>query len=174
MERSAINLHDNTEAGVVALRALILAAEAFRAATAEQNKTGVRETVAVSYLTSRGPLAQRELGAAMGLTPGAVTALVDRLERDGLARRMATGTDRRRTTVALTPDGVARAARAREVMARCFDRVADPAAAATMLLTIAGNLRREAETPSGAVPGSDTSSQRPRARTHRADATADT
>jgi DNA-binding MarR family transcriptional regulator len=50
-----------------------------------------------------GGVAVNRLGAALGLSSGAVTALVDRLERHGLAVRQPDPTDRRRTFVVLTP-----------------------------------------------------------------------
>ena len=43
------------------------------------------------------------LATAVGLTSGAVTGVVDRLERAGLARRVADPSDRRRVKVEVTP-----------------------------------------------------------------------
>ncbi len=50
-----------------------------------------------------GPVTVSRLGAELGLTSGAVTALVDRLERHGLVRRRRDEADRRRVHVELTP-----------------------------------------------------------------------
>ena len=50
---------------------------------------------------SRG-IAAGELAARAGLTPGAVTGVVDRLERHGYARRVPDGSDRRRVRVEVT------------------------------------------------------------------------
>jgi DNA-binding MarR family transcriptional regulator len=45
-----------------------------------------------------------ELGAALGLSSAAVTGLVDRLEAQGMARRVPDAADRRRTRVELTDE----------------------------------------------------------------------
>ena len=59
---------------------------------------------ALEYLERLGPLNQRDLGARLQLTSGAVTLLVDRLERLALVRRQPHPTDRRVTLVELQPD----------------------------------------------------------------------
>lgn len=51
-------------------------------------------------LLSRGPMTPGQLAAATGLTPGAITAAVDRLERKGHAKRARDPHDRRRVLVA--------------------------------------------------------------------------
>jgi DNA-binding MarR family transcriptional regulator len=52
---------------------------------------------------AEGPLPVNALGARLGLSSGAVTALVDRLEAHGLAERVRDATDRRRVLVGLGP-----------------------------------------------------------------------
>lgn len=47
-----------------------------------------------------------DLAARLGLTPGAVTTLLDRLEKHGLAERSADGQDRRITYVRVLPKGL--------------------------------------------------------------------
>ncbi len=49
------------------------------------------------------------LAAEAGLTTGAVTGVVDRLERAGYARRVRDATDRRRVQIEVTEDFYARA-----------------------------------------------------------------
>jgi DNA-binding MarR family transcriptional regulator len=49
------------------------------------------------------PVTVSRLGADLGLSSGAVTALVDRLERHGMVERTRNQTDRRRVHVTLTP-----------------------------------------------------------------------
>ncbi|MFI0369458.1 MarR family winged helix-turn-helix transcriptional regulator [Actinomadura sp. 1N219] len=63
------------------------------------NRTDLR---CLSRLTARGPLTASELAAAAGLTGGAATTAIDRLERAGLARRVRDEADRRRVLVHLT------------------------------------------------------------------------
>jgi DNA-binding MarR family transcriptional regulator len=65
--------------------------------------TGVR---ALCELQAAGPLRMRDLGDALGITPRYVTAVVDALERDGLAQRVTHPTDRRAILVELTAAGV--------------------------------------------------------------------
>jgi len=56
----------------------------------------------LDVLEERGPLTASELAAACHLSPGAITALVDRLERAGFVRRVRDDGDRRRVLVELT------------------------------------------------------------------------
>jgi len=55
-----------------------------------------------------GPRVMRDLATAQGVTPRAITALVDRLEAGGLVARGAHPHDRRAVMVRLTPAGRAR------------------------------------------------------------------
>lgn len=54
-----------------------------------------------------GPVTQRALADALGVTPRNVTGLVDGLVASGHVTREAHPSDRRATLVALTPDGTA-------------------------------------------------------------------
>ena len=67
---------------------------------------GLTDLDALEYVESLGPLTQRDLGDRLQLTSGAVTQLVDRLERRGLVRRVPHPTDRRATLVELLPHAV--------------------------------------------------------------------
>ena len=95
----------SVEDAVRNLRALILAGERYRQVLSEYVGLGVTETQAVSYLTVHGDRGQNELAADLGLSSGASTALVDRLERQGIAERYPHPSDRRRTLVRLTDRG---------------------------------------------------------------------
>lgn len=71
---------------------------------------GVHTSDARALLELRqGPQTVGAVSAALGLTSGAATALVDRLERRGLARRSPDPVDRRRVVLTLTAEGLARA-----------------------------------------------------------------
>ena len=94
--------HDATEEAVRSLRSLILAGERYRQVMSNYVGLGVTEAQAVSYLTVHGDQGQNELAAGLGLSSGASTALVDRLERQGIAERYPHPSDRRRTLVRLT------------------------------------------------------------------------
>ena len=57
-----------------------------------------------------GPVTAGALAEATRLTTGAITGVIDRLERAGLARRESDPTDRRRVLVRATPSAQARVA----------------------------------------------------------------
>jgi DNA-binding MarR family transcriptional regulator len=53
----------------------------------------------LGVIEQRGPLSAGQLGEATGLSPAAVTGLIDRLERAGVAARRPDASDRRRVLV---------------------------------------------------------------------------
>src|SRR3954451_3453752 len=63
----------------------------------------------LNAIENAGGLTAGELAAETGLTSGAVTGVIDRLERAGFARRVADPDDRRRVKVEVTPKFYARA-----------------------------------------------------------------
>ena len=87
------------------LRAVIIAGESYRLVVAQVTGMGVTETQALSYLAVYGERGQNELATDLGITSGAATALLDRLERRGVAERQNHPRDRRRVVVALTEAG---------------------------------------------------------------------
>lgn len=96
------------------LRALIMAGERYRIALASSTGLGTTESQAIGYLFVHGSRGQTELARDLGLTSSAATALVDRLERRGVATRTRDANDRRRLTVSLTERGEALAVRSQE------------------------------------------------------------
>jgi DNA-binding MarR family transcriptional regulator len=64
------------------------------------NRTDMR---CIDLIDQAGGMTAGELARAAGLTTGAVTAVVDRLERAGMARRVADPSDRRRVRIEVTP-----------------------------------------------------------------------
>jgi DNA-binding MarR family transcriptional regulator len=68
-------------------------------------RLGVNETDlhCLNLIENSGGLTAGELAAQSGLTNGAITGVLDRLERAGLARRVADSADRRRVNVEVTP-----------------------------------------------------------------------
>jgi DNA-binding MarR family transcriptional regulator len=77
---------------------------------------------ALDVIDQRGRLTAGELARALRMSTGAVTTLVDRLERAGLARRVADFSDRRRVWIEVTP-------RLREQAAKVYGRPTDVFAA---------------------------------------------
>ena len=129
------------------LRAVILAGENYRQMIAQVTGLGVTETQAISYLAVHGDRGQNALGSDLGLTSSASTALVDRLERQGVAERYPHPSDRRRVLVRLTEQGEAVLARSRGWLATSFQSFPGeelPQLAAA-LQRIATDLRRASE-----------------------------
>ena len=100
-------MHDESrmEDALQNLRALILAGERYRQVTADSMGLGTTESQAISYLALHGERGQSDLARDLALTSGASTALVDRLERHGVAERVRHSSDRRRSLVRLTAQG---------------------------------------------------------------------
>ena len=59
----------------------------------------------LNVIGAREGAIQQELGSAMGIDPSTMVALVDQLERAGLAKRRPSARDRRAREVTITPKG---------------------------------------------------------------------
>ena len=73
---------------------------------------GWAEYAVLHHLDAQGPVAQRELAAALRIQPSNIVALLDELQRGRLIDRSPDPADRRRHRVELTPRGLAVLARA--------------------------------------------------------------
>jgi DNA-binding MarR family transcriptional regulator len=71
----------------------------FHHAAAEQLGLSAPDSRVLSYLQEAGPVPAGQLAAVTGLTTGAVTGMIDRLERAGAVRREADPQDRRKVLV---------------------------------------------------------------------------
>lgn len=72
---------------------------------AEQNGLTIHQMHVLGNLWGRGACTMTDLKEELGVTTGAVTGLVDRLERLGLVTRVPSQADRRVTLLELTPAG---------------------------------------------------------------------
>jgi DNA-binding MarR family transcriptional regulator len=91
------------EAGGKVFRAYQTSNDNFDQAIADHvgmNRTDMR---CLDLLDQAGGMTAGELAKAAGLTSGAVTAVVDRLEKAGMAKRVADPADRRRVRIEVTP-----------------------------------------------------------------------
>ena len=124
---SCLNIDPVSSAAVAGLRELILAGERYRQAAAGYLGLDISGSQAVSYLYSRGEMGQTELGNLLGYTTSSITVLIDRLERDNVARRRPHPSDRRRTVVELTDHGRQAVQATGRWLVRSFDHI-DPEA----------------------------------------------
>lgn len=74
-----------------------------RLAAAERLGVGATDFDALVLLDTAGPLAAGRIAEAMAITTGAVTGLIDRLERAGCVQRARHETDRRQVLIELAP-----------------------------------------------------------------------
>jgi DNA-binding MarR family transcriptional regulator len=89
-----------------ALHHLHLASQHIAAVARSRRGLDRSEYRAVTELTGRGRVSVVELGTRLGLTSGAATKLVDRLDKKGYATRQSDPNDRRRTIVAPTHEAL--------------------------------------------------------------------
>jgi DNA-binding MarR family transcriptional regulator len=90
--------------GAAAGRELSTAVVMFHEAVGQRLGVSAGDQRALTLLRG-GPLSAGALAKEIGLTPGAVTGMVDRLERAGLVRREVDPNDRRRVVVTATESG---------------------------------------------------------------------
>jgi DNA-binding MarR family transcriptional regulator len=89
---------------IAAIRASQTATDAFDHAVADYvglDRTAYR---CLDILDQDGPMTAGQLAERARLSPGAMTALLDRLEKRGFARRTRDTADRRRVLVEVTPE----------------------------------------------------------------------
>ena len=85
-------------------RELSTAVILFHEAIARRLGLGAADHKALDLILRSGPLTAGEIARQTGLTPGAVTGLVDRLEQAGYASRRSDPADRRRVLIAVVDD----------------------------------------------------------------------
>jgi DNA-binding MarR family transcriptional regulator len=103
------------------LRKAMLAFETYRNEVARFYGLSVLETQAVSQLMARGDCGPGDLASRLGITPGSVTALLDRLAHEGIVTRGPHPSDRRRSVVSLTDHGRSLVAEASRWFVHAFD-----------------------------------------------------
>lgn len=108
-------------AGVRAIRA---STDGYRRAVAARFGLGAADLTALSLLQRQEPQRAGQIGEWTGLTPGSVTALLDRLEARGLLTRIRPGHDRRGVEVGLTTEGRALGDAVIDGLLPAMDRIA--------------------------------------------------
>ncbi|MBM7785645.1 MarR family winged helix-turn-helix transcriptional regulator [Tenggerimyces flavus] len=94
----------------------ISAAVRFQIAIADQLRMPLTDVHAIGALVEFAPIGVRRLADLMGMTTGATTRLVDRLEQRGFVVREPDPDDRRRVVLRVVPERVADVARYFEAM----------------------------------------------------------
>lgn len=89
-------------------------------ALASDHGIAATDVRAIVHLADRGTLTPKAVGAFLGLTQGSMTALVDRIERADLVRRVPHPTDRRSLLLEITDEGERVAARTRSIYEDAF------------------------------------------------------
>src|SRR5215475_7557131 len=100
---AAVRKHERIHAIARAVARVADADRRLRLAAAEQLGVGATDFDALVLLDTAGPLAAGRIAEAMAITTGAVTGLIDRLERAGCVQRTRHDTDRRQVLIELTP-----------------------------------------------------------------------
>jgi DNA-binding MarR family transcriptional regulator len=121
---------------------MALAVERYRQSVSTSIGLGHTESQAVSSLALHGERGQSDLARDLQLTSSASTALVDRLERQGVAERTRHPHDRRRTIVRLTQRGQHLVAESRRCLEHALRRLSPELLAdfAGGLATVANDL----------------------------------
>ncbi len=96
----------------------------FANAVAERLGVNPTDVECLGVIASADDVTAGDLARATGLTTGAVTGIVDRLEKAGLARRARDAEDRRKVDVRMTAAGRSKAATLHGSLARAVDRLA--------------------------------------------------
>jgi DNA-binding MarR family transcriptional regulator len=88
---------------LLAGRELSTAIVMFHTAVGESSGLSLTEAKALEVISRDGPVTPADIARLTGLTPASVTALLDRLERKKVARRLPHPTDGRRFLVEMDP-----------------------------------------------------------------------
>ncbi len=115
---AAVKQADTAQSAIQALHEVL---SAFDHAAARELSLN-RSDVACLRLLGTGPKKAREIGVALGLTSGSVTALVDRLEAGKHVKRSVSDADRRAIQVELTTPSARRLAKAYEPLEDALSR----------------------------------------------------
>ncbi len=108
------------------VRALILTSDAYRHALANRAGIGLTDATALGHLYHDGPQNLGQIAHRLNLTPGAITALADRMNTAGYLTRSPHPHDRRQSLIDLTPAGTRLVRRAFDTFAADIDKaVAD-------------------------------------------------
>ncbi|MFI1015010.1 MarR family winged helix-turn-helix transcriptional regulator [Streptomyces sp. NPDC020965] len=107
------------------LRALVSRTVLFHQAVADRLRMSVLDLSCLGALVRRGAMSAGELAGENGVTTGAITGVVDRLEAGGYVRRAKDPLDRRRVVVTLLPQAEDRIGPLFEGLTRSLGRLCE-------------------------------------------------
>lgn len=81
----------------------------FHQAAAAKLGLGITDTKTITVVVQEGPMTAGQLARRLSLTTGAVTNVIDRLERRGIVKRASDGEDRRKVIVTVNEKKLATA-----------------------------------------------------------------
>lgn len=131
--------------------ALSAAVALFQSRSASQRGLTLTDLQAIDVLAREGGVCASDLAEECGLTPGAITGMLNRLERAGVARRFRDEADARRLVIRAVEEQPGRQCRIPQAFARVAGSFsdADLRSIRRFLSESAQAIRREAET----IPG---------------------
>src|SRR5688572_33153636 len=88
---------------VSAMRVFSSQSVLYTTATADALGVNLADLLCAGIISVTGPVTAGRLAELTGLTTGAITGVIDRMEQAGYARRIADPSDRRRVIVELIP-----------------------------------------------------------------------
>lgn len=125
-EDPAARLRPELQPETRALRLLQTALTDAELALARRMRLNVTDLAAMAHLSfAERPLGTGELSGRLGLSPGATTELVDRLERAGHVLRHRDEADRRRVRLTPSPDATAEVLRRLGTLFEALDGILD-------------------------------------------------
>ena len=95
----------------------------FHHTAASMSGLGITDSKTISTLLQEGPITAGELAKRLSLTTGAVTSVIDRIEKAGFASRVADPKDRRKVVVKVNPEKIENMSKIYESVGNTFQKV---------------------------------------------------
>ncbi len=95
----------------------------FHQAAAAQYGIGITDLKTISTLQQEGPMTAGQIAKRLSLTGGAVTNIIDRLEKGGFVKRAPDAHDRRKVIVVLNLNALQKGAKAYQSMGNAFEKL---------------------------------------------------
>jgi DNA-binding MarR family transcriptional regulator len=137
--------------------------------TFEAHQISFTQWMVLMWLTQRPHASPTELSAHLGHDMGALTRMVDELERDGMVRRDRSRQDRRAVEIAVTPEGRRVAHAGKRLMVDLLNELVAPYSKAEVdaLISLLQHLLSRLQNVAGLSPPADSESAIPNRRGKR-------